>query len=129
MENKPSCEQRRVNIRGVLRQDGSSTKAMVAQIEVSPLLVKISPKALVSMLGLATISGDLVMPAPIGAVAMCPVLGLTVNGVGTKDSLIKRGAHRVLLLVVGTKASTLQSLTKENKSFFVVSTHVCCLLS
>ena len=126
-ENYLALEQRRVNVRGVLRREGSSTKAMVAQIEVSPLMVKVSSNALCHILGLSTITGDVVMPAPIGAVATCPVLGLVVNT--ATPSSIKRGAHRILLLVTGTEPSVLQSLTKDNKSFLVVSTHVRCLLS
>jgi len=120
----------RVNVRGILRTQGDSVKKFIAQITPSPLIVTISRHAMRATLGLSDIGGDVVQAAPAERLEDAPMLGLAVRS--DKGGMIS--AHRVLLLVQGTGASTLdtvggvdQSLTDQ--TFRVTSERARCLLS
>ena len=120
----------RVNARGVLRSENNVVKIYIAKITPSPLVVTISAQAMRLTLGLSEIAGDGVLAAPAERVVDDPMLGLAVRS----DHTGIISAHRILLLVQGTGASTLepmgeigQSLTAQ--SFRVMSENVRCLLS
>ena len=126
-----SPQGRRVNVRGVLRSENGAVKIYIAEITISPLKTLATPNALRNTLGLAAITGDIVLPAPADRISQCPILGLALR----KDSGDKIAAHRVLLLVVGTCDSKLEPLASEDgqplsaAKFIVGSSSVQCLLS
>jgi hypothetical protein len=120
----------RVSVRGVLRVEGGAVKKYIAKVGPSPLINKISPAALRAAVGLTEIVGDLVIPAPVDRVLEVPMLGLAVRS----DISGELGAHRVLLLVEGTRESTLDQVgdsaaSLQEQSYKVHSPKVRCLLS
>ena len=81
-------------------------------------------------LGLADVTGDVLVAAPVDRVKDAPLLGLVVRS----DAKGFIAAHRVLLLVKGTTQSELRQLGIEGQSlatqsFQVQSSRVKCLLS
>ena len=121
--------QTRVNVRGVLRPEGAVCKKLVAAVGPSPLIVKVSSAALQSMLGLHEIGGDVVIPAPLDRVLDVPLVGLSVKS----DAQEYVSAYRVLLLLEGSEASSLEPLDEgrrlQDQTFKVCSSSVRCLLS
>ena len=120
----------RVNVRGVLRVEGGAVKKFIAKVGPSPLINKLSLAALRAAAGLTEIVGDLVIPAPVDRVADAPMVGLAVRS----DFGGSLGAHRVLLLVEGTRESTLDPVGEsaaslQEQSYKVHSPKVRCLLS
>jgi len=129
----------RFNARGVLRpnagqgqklfasQEGGM-KAIIGLVQESPLTAVVSSKAMRDMLGLATVSGDIVLPAPASRVHDFGGLALETS----QKTYIS--AHRVLLLVQGTTPSKLDAIGDQNQplavqSFRVSSLKTQCLLS
>ena len=127
-----STQLKRVNVRGVLRQDArGKVRKFVAQIKVSPESYTISARAMRSSLGLAQPVTGVVLAAPITRVAQNPMHGLTVR-VDTRGSAETQllGAHRVLLLVQGTTKSSVERVNEKDDpdAFCVTSSNVKCLL-
>lgn len=127
-----STQLKRVNVRGVLRQDTKGkVRKFVAQIKVSPESYTISARAMRSSLGLAQPVTGVVLAAPITRVAQNPMHGLTVR-VDTRGSAETQllGAHRVLLLVQGTTKSSVERVNEKDDpdAFCVTSSNVKCLL-
>ena len=117
----------RVNVRGVARNEEGAAKYLLVKItkwipdETRP----VSASAHAAMLGLATVHGDIVMPAPISSISKCPFLGMCLQR-GDKQ---KVHAHRILVVVEGTCESDLTELKCEEETiFFVESKNVKCLL-
>jgi len=96
-------------------------KAFIAQVQESPRDANVSGRAMKDMLGLATVTGDIVLPAPATRVHDFDGLALETSG---KTYI---SAHRVLLLVKGTTPSKLEQL--EAQSFRVSLLKTQCLLS
>jgi len=119
----------RFNARGVLKPQESGMKAFIAQVQESPLDANVSGKAMKDMLGLATVTGDIVLPAPATRVHDFSGLALETS----ENTYIS--AHRVLLLVKGTTQSKLDPVGEkstsnlEAQSFRVSSIKTQCLLS
>ena len=127
-----STQLKRVNVRGVLRQDTKGkVRKFVAQIKVSPESYTVSCRAMRSALGLAQPVAGVVLAAPITRVAQNPMHGLTVR-VDTHGSAETQllGAHRVLLLVQGTTKSLVERVNEKDdpEAFCVTSSNVKCLL-
>jgi len=118
----------RFNARGVLRPQESGMKAFIAQVQESPLDANVSGRAMKDMLGLATVTGDIVLPAPATRVHDFGGLALETS----ENTYIS--AHRVLLLVKGTTQSKLDAVGEKSQeldaqSFRVSSIKTQCLLS
>ena len=128
--------QTRLNVRGVLRQetiDGQAlpvVKKYIASVGPSPKIVRPNMKAMRLMVGLSEIVGDVVIPAPVQRVTDAPLIGLAVRSDVSEQPL---AAHRVLLLVQGTKETDMEPLDEKKKmseqTFKMQSTGVRCLLS
>ena len=128
-----STQLKRVNVRGVLRQDTKGkVRKFVAQIKVSPESYTVSCRAMRSALGLAQPVAGVVLAAPITRVAQNPMHGLTVR-VDTRGSAETQllGAHRVLFLVQGTTKSSLDRVSAKDDpdAFCVTSPKAKCLLA
>jgi len=119
----------RVNARGVLRPHlMSGMKAFIALVQESPLDAVVNAKAMRDMLGLATVTGDIVLPAPATRVHDFGGLALETS----EKTYIS--AYRVLLLLKGTTLSKLDSIGEQSQpvsaqSFRVSSIKTQCLLS
>jgi len=119
----------RFNARGVLRPTLlSGMKALIGLVQESPLDAVVSAKAMRDMLGLATVTGDIVLPAPATCVHDFGGLALETS----EKTYIS--AHRVLLLVKGTTPSKLDSFGEQSQplaaqSFRISSIKTQCLLS
>jgi hypothetical protein len=106
----------------------TGTKVLIGLLRESPLAVPVSANAMRVMLGLSAVLGGTVLAAPVGRVQDLSGLALKTN----ENNYT--AAHRILLLVKGTRTSQLdaigetgQSLTAQ--SFRVSSTKAQCLLS
>ena len=124
------CVKVRVNVRGVMRSEGSDVKRYIGEIVESPLITTASARAMRAAVGLAEIIGGIVIPAPAQRVTDLPMIGLAV----ISDKRGPVGAHRILLLVQGTNMSTLDAGTYrqseiEDQSYKVTSNGARCLLS
>jgi hypothetical protein len=127
-----STQLKRVNVRGVLRQDAKGkVRKFVAQIKVSPEAYTISARAMRSSLGLAQPVAGAVLAAPVTRVVQNPMHGLAVrvDNCGSAETQLL-GAHRVLLLVQGTTKSLLGRVSAKDDpdAFCVTSPKVKCLL-
>ena len=119
----------RVNVRGVMRSEGSDVKRYIGEIVESPLMTTASPLAMRAAVGLAEIIGGIVIPAPAQRVTDRPMIGLAVIA----DKRGPVAAHRILLLVQGTNKSKLdpygEAKRLEDQTFKVTSNGARCLLS
>lgn len=121
----------RVNARGVIKSsDAGVRKFYICKLHESPLDVRVSGDAMRVALGLADVTGDVVVAAPVDRVKDAPLLGLAVRS-NAKGFI---AAHRVLLLVKGTSQSVLRQIGIEGQSlatqsFQVQSYRAKCLLS
>ena len=88
----------RFNVRGVLREENGTTRRYVLQVEPTPLDAVVSTSAMRLSLGLSTVTGDVVLPAPVCRVGEAPLVGMAVQ----KDGGQLIGAFRLLPLVRGT---------------------------
>ena len=118
----------RFNARGVLRPTETGMKVLIGLVEQSPLSVPPTAKAMRDVLGLAEVTGDIVLATP--ATRVQDLSGLVVE----KSDKVCLTAHRVLLLVQGTSPSVLDPVGQEGtpleaQSFRVTSTKTRCLLS
>ena len=125
-----AVELRRVNVRGVLRQENGTLKKYIAAIVPSPLTTVLSARAMRATLGLADVAGSVVQVAPVARLIDCPVQGFAL----ATDEPGSVSAHRVLLFVQGTLESSLEPLDPEcpavqKQSFRVTSSKARCLLS
>ena len=105
------CVKVRVNVRGVMRSEGSDVKRYIGEIVESPLITTASARAMRAAVGLAEIIGDIVIPAPAKRVTDLPMIGLAV--ISEKRGPV--GAHRILLLVQGINMSTLDAYGKADE--------------
>jgi hypothetical protein len=123
------CVKVRVNVRGVMRSEGSDVKKYIGEIVESPLMTTASPLAMRAAVGLAEIIGGIVIPAPAQRATELPMIGLAVIA----DKRGPVAAHRILLLVQGNNTSTLETVKQEDKiedqSYKVTSNGARCLLS
>ena len=120
-----SVIRRRVNVRGVRRVEDHALKYYVAEIVDCPNVGHISQTAMRASLGLASIQGDVIVPAPISAIVQCPFLGFALEQTDGR----KVGAHRAIVVVAGTRASNLQQVSEGSQAYLVESKNVRCLLS
>ena len=123
-------ELRRVNVRGILRNENGTLKKYIAQIVPASLTATVSAKGMRATLGLAEVPGPVVQAAPVDRLIDCPVVGFALN----TDHGEAVSAHRVLLLVRGTEETDLdpmdpacRSLTEQ--TYRVTSASARCLLS
>jgi hypothetical protein len=126
-----ATELRRVNVRGILREENGVLKKYVAAIVLTPHTTTISARGMRATLGLADITGDVVQAAPAARLIDCPIQGFAVEADSHQGSI---STHRVLLLVKGTQQSTLEPLVPDCQSltagsFRVASPKARCLLS
>ena len=123
------CVKVRVNVRGVMRSEGSDVKRYIGEIVESPLMTTASPLAMRAAVGLAEIIGGIVIPAPAQRATDLPMIGLAVIA----DKRGPVAAHRILLLVQGNNISTLEAGIQadkiEDQSYKVTSNGARCLLS
>ena len=123
------CVKVRVNVRGVMRSEGSDVKRYIGEIVESPLMTTASPLAMRAAVGLAEIIGGIVIPAPAQRATELPMIGLAVIA----DKRGPVAAHRILLLVQGNNTSTLEAGIQadkiEDQSYKVTSNGARCLLS
>ena len=119
--------QYRVNIRGVRRVESGVVKYLVGDIVKCSNTELISMSACRDLLGLCDLLGDIVVPAPLKCITMCPLVGLAVIRRGTQNI----AAHRILALVEGTTASKLKKIGSVGgeDAYLVESPNVKCLLS
>ena len=121
----------RVNARGVIKHsDAGGRKFYICKLQESLLDARVSGDAMRTVLGLADVTGDVVVAAPVDRVKDAPLLGLAVRS----DAKCFIAAHRVLLLVKGTSQSELRQLGSEGQflatqSFQVQSSRVKCFLN
>ena len=95
----------------------------VAAMGPTPLEAGVSMNAMRLSLGLSVVTGEVVLPAPVGRVCDAPLIGMAVKREGTAPI----GTHRVLLLVRGTKETECEPL--EEQTLKVCSSAVRCLLT
>ena len=127
-----STQLKRVNVRGVLRQDAKGkVRKFVAQIKVSPEAYTISARAMRSSLGLAQPVSGAVLAAPVTRVVQNPMHGLAVRVDNSHTETQLLGAHRVLLLMQGTTKSSLDRVSAKDDpdAFCVTSPKAKCLLA
>ncbi len=119
----------RLNVRGLLRNEGGSTKRYIVKVEATSLESRVSTTALRQSLGLSTVMDDVVMPVPASRVVDSPLLGMAL----TRDDEKLVGAHRVLLLVRGTSDAVCDPIADDKpvqeQIFKVTSKSVLCLPS
>ena len=122
----------RLNVKGVLRDDGKGgVKRTICQAAPSPLVTRVSRQAMKATLGLASVVGEIVIPAPFEFVLDSPMLGMAGQILPDSPPI---SAHRFLLLVQGTcptKLDTLEAVgaSLQDQTFKVSSSKVRCLLS
>ena len=96
-------------------------------IEESPLDAVVSAKALRNMLGLCEVASDVVLPAPAGRVHDLSGLALATSA----NNYVS--AHRVLLLVKGTRTTRMEALGEGQplaaQRLLVASAKARCRLS
>ena len=119
----------RMNVRGVLREEGGGARRYTAMADVAPLDAVVSARALRLSAGLCNISADVVIPAPASQLHDAPMVGMAL----TRDTGEPLGAHRVLLLICGTEATDCDSvdpsLPMPEQIFKITSKNAKCLLS
>ena len=119
----------RMNVRGVVREEGGVTRRYVATAELAPLEAVVSVGAMRLSTGLSTISGDVVSPGPASRLHDAPMIGMAL----ARDQGEPLGAHRVLLLVRGTQGTDCESIDESlpmaEQVFKISSKNVQCLLS
>lgn len=116
---------KRLNVRGVCRNESGMLKCYIAEIALCPNTDWVSQEAFRQAVGLTRIQGDIVVPSALKDICECPLLGLAVQGAGGK----RTGAYRVLVLVQGTTKSTLTKVTAgTEEAFLVESSKVQCQL-
>ena len=101
----------RFNARGILRGENGSTKRYVVQVGITPLDAVVSLTATRLCCGLSAVSGDVVLPVPVGRILEDPLAGLAVR----RDDQNIIGASRVLLLVRGTGTTTMEPIDGEKQ--------------
>ena len=101
-----------MNVRGVLRQEGSVTRRYIVKVAPSDLEATVSPTAMRLSLGLSSVAGDVVLPAPAGRVSESPLDGMALR---TDDGGLI-GAFRVLLLVRGTQGTKCDPIDRSRHS-------------
>ena len=119
----------RMNVRGVLREEGGVTRRYIATAEVASFEAVVSAAAMRLNAGLCNMSADVVSPGPASRLHDAPLIGMAL----TRDDGEPLGAHRVLLLVRGTQAtdcdSVDESLPMAQQAFKITSKGAQCLLS
>ena len=121
--------QTRVNVRGVIRAEAGVTRRYVVLVENTPLTGVVSMSAMHLVLGLSKISADGVLAAPAERLVDEPMLGMGLK----RDQDEPLGVFRVLLLVEGSKETTIETLDDklpmDGQTFKISSPNVRCLLS
>ena len=119
----------RLNVRGILRAEGSATKRYIVEVAIAPLEANVSMAGARVCRGLSEVVGDVVLPVPVGRVLEDPLAGLAVR----RDDGKVIGANRVLLLVRGTTSTHMEPIQEgkdmAEQTFKVSSTAADCLLS
>ena len=119
----------RMNVRGVMRDEGGVTRRYIATAELASLDAIVSTRAMRLNVGLCPISDDVVAPAPASRLHDAPMIGMAL----LRDDGEHVGAHRVLLLVRGTQSTNCdcvdESLPVQQQTFKMISNNVQCLLS
>ena len=120
---------KRLNVRGVLREENGATKRYIVDIGVAPLTAVVSMTASRLCRGISVVVGDVVLPVPVSRVLEVPLVGLAVR----RDDNKNIGANRVLLLVRGTSDTKMEPLQEgkeiAEQTFKVSSMAADCLLS
>ncbi|MEY2988005.1 MAG: hypothetical protein RJB13_1526 [Pseudomonadota bacterium] len=119
----------RVNIRGVMRDEGGTMKKYLIKMEPSPLDAVVSRTATRLSLGLSSITDNVVVAAPGNRICDIPLLGMALR----RDVGEPVGAYRLILLLKGTCDSTIdiidETLPMNQQTFKVKSLGTTCLLS
>ena len=119
----------RFNVRGVLREENGAAKRYIVHVGITPLDAVVSLSATRLCCGLSMVTGDVVLPVPVGRILDDPLQGMAVRR--DDDKII--GANRVWLLVRGqceTKMDPLHDkMELTSQEFKVFSEESRCLLS
>ena len=126
---------KRLNVRGILRDERGTTKRYVVLVATTPLDAVVSTSAMRLLCGLSAVTGDVVIPVPATYVVEDHLVGMAVRRDAAPGSASAQviGASRVLLLVRGTSETKMspiaggQELSQQH--FKVESTSASCLLS
>ena len=119
----------RFNVRGVLREENGAAKRYIVDVGITHLDAVVSVSATRLCCGLSVVTGDVVLPVPVGRILEDPLQGLAVR----RDDGKIIGANRVWLLVRGQGTTKMEPLdnqkTMTEQVFKVCSTEAMCLLS
>ena len=120
----------RMNVRGVLLEENGHPRRYIVKAEKSSFDAEPSRSAMDQLLGLSTVTDDVVIPAPADRLLDEPMLGLALRRDGAAGPV---GAHRVLLIVEGTEETETEIIAEtkptSEQTFKMVSENVRCLLS
>ena len=72
-------EKKRLNVRGVLREENGATRRYIVEVGVAPLTAVVSMTAARLCRGFSEVVGDVVLPVPVGSVREDPLAGLAVR--------------------------------------------------
>ena len=121
--------QYRVNIRGLIKEEGGVMKRYLIKMERTPLDAVVSRTAARASLGLSSVTDDIVTAAPGDRICEEPLLGMALR----RDGGEPVGAYRMFLLLKGTCETTADpidaTLPLDDQTFKVTSSSTTCLLS
>ena len=117
----------RNNVRGFVRSDDS--RKFIVQVMPTPLSGRVSSKAVTLLRGMAPLEGGGVIPTPVSFLQATSLQGLCVVVPGQDPMPV----YRVWLVVKGTEASTLDTLSDnlklEEQTYKITSKSVECQLT